>query len=483
MTTYLYQNSSPIDRITVQKTAGGGTRTYLYARKDISEQDVANVRQALDDAQMAYVASEKNGHCCLEVRGCRTIGNIEAVLKPTGALRGQGTVKFEANANEKYSFTDHVRNNMVTAYGVINVIADAGIIGYGHMMQKLHPSKSAWEEAAAGYAYSVGSIAFTVFGRGDKSDFHARDIAKSLKQQLDQRGLDLPDDSAANTFIRAADNRNLYKQAKDKLSKGGSDFGNLATGTAGAFIALGALRDKTHRSSSARYGEAFLGSVTALSGYGAALVKEKEPDPKHPPENAFQTMKQWVQERPNRLAGYGYAVSTLIHGSEAFEGYRKADANFGSQASYARKAYLMRGGFATANFGGELLLATASKGHGGGQKVGSNVEDTAIAMVADAVARQPKDKQAGLTYDLAHNFLASPDLLGGNGDIYETKIAKRIETLAHNPWLNNQRKGQDLSRNWADISKAARNADRPASFSAAVEQSKSTQGQQAGITH
>jgi hypothetical protein len=325
------------------------------------------------------------------------------------------------------------------------------------MKKKFNPEKDAWEDKAAGYSYMAGSAMFTAFGRGDKSDFHARDVALSLKKELQSRGIDLPPDSAAMSFSTMTERKNLFGKTSSYLSKRSSDAGNIATGTAGFFILKGALKsDKA----STKLVDGLLGTTTMLSGYGAAAITEKAPDLDNPPTTLFGKLKQWVQEKPNRLAGYGYMASTGFHAYEAATKYKKADALYPGKAAYARKAYAYRGMFAVLNFLGEIILALSSKGQGGDTKASTSIENTVLAIVADAIVRQPKQQRDVLIKELGGTFLTSPNVLSGEADVMQAKLYERVHRLESNPWLGYKTSTLTTA---ADTSSPSKLADLPKS--------------------
>ncbi len=491
MSIYKYQEpGSAIQEVDIRKTAGGGARAFIYAKDDITPGQVSQIKHILEEKHLSCVANETDGRSCLEVRGCKDPKVLENLLKPAGFLKGSAQV--ERGKDEKFSLKEFTRNNMVFIYGLINIVADTGMIVYGKIMRNVNGTlgkKSAWEDEASGWAYSAGSVAFTAFGRGDKSDFQTRDIAVALKKELQQRGIDLSKDSAAFSFESIKEKQSFFKKSQSYLLKGGSNAGNVATGTAGGLLLLGAVRNAKGENAKERLVEGVLGTTTLLSGYGSALVKESAPDPENPPTTTFGKVKQWIQERPNRLAGYGYMVSTVAHAYKAYEGYVKAPGNKELVAAglvkRARQGHAFRGAFAGLNFLGEIILASASKGHGSGVLSDTSVEDTALAITADAIVRQPQAKRDALVRDLSRNFLANANVLGGEADDIEAKLYQQVHKMEQNPWY--QKNGKQIeaappsaanaplsNKQWADakVKKLVDDASKAASHVAAVEKSK-----------
>lgn len=467
----------------IRKTPGGGRRAYLFCREGTSAEQASHIRKAIENANLSCVASEVDGEACLEVRGCRDPKVLQNILLSAGAVKGSASE--DKSDNEKFSFMSWGRNNMVMLYGAINVVADIGMIYYGQLKKKLG-GKDKWLEEAAGWSYSAGSVAFTAFGRGDKTDYHASDIACKLRDELKQQGIALQEDSAVQSFCRLADNKTQLQKFRSSLSKKGSDAGNIATGTAGGFILANSLINKTDGRVNKK--EAFLGATTLLSGYGAALVKEKAPDKENPPTTFFGKVKAWIEERPNRLAGYGYMLSTGFHAAEAVNKIRNPGETDPERIRITKRAYFSRGIFAGMNFIGEIILAMASKGHGSGVKSSDSIEETALSIVADTIVRQPEGKREAMIKDMGGRFLSNPDVLGGDATEMTQRLVDRVHRLEKSPWLGRNGNGsnaqstasgfmkeQEATAKWAaDKVKSAKQG-----FMGAVEQERAAQQVQA----
>lgn len=485
MSSYRYQElGSALEEISIRKTAGGGVRAFLFAREDITPEQVAKIKKKLEEKHFSCVANEENGKTCLEVRGFKDHKTLDNLLRTTGLVKG--TVNIDHSDNEKFSLGESFRNNMVSIYGVINIIADGFLFAYGKMKEKFDPDKKQWEDKAAACSYLAGSSMFTLFGRGDKSDYQVRDIALDVRKEMEARGIELSPESAAVSFSSPSNGQNTFNKTCQYLSKRGSDAGNIATGTAGALIAKGALKGKNSMDTA-------LGAVTVVSGYGAALVKEKAPDPDHPPENMYEKVKQWVQEKPNRLAGYGYMISTIIHGEQSYRKYMSAGKEYPDKIGYVRKAYTFRGIFTGLNIVGEFILAAASKGRGNGSKSNTSLEDTVLAITADAIVRQPVAKRDELINDFAKNFLAGPHVLGGDAETMQAKLYQKVHKLEQTPWFSASSKTSSSAnetvakiasvsttdKTWAENKVKAMIADasKAASHKASVESSRASSQQ------
>jgi hypothetical protein len=260
-----------------------------------------------------------------------------------------------------------------------------------------------------------------------------RDIAAKLRDELHSKGISVAPGSAIESFDNN-DQQNTGTKVQRLLNKHSSSIGNLFTALAGAFIAMGARRSDDPAT---RRVDTLLGLSTLTAGTTAALVKEKVPDPDKPkPTGFFARVGNWIQERPNRIAGIGYGFSSLAHAYEVLTNIRSAKTDYATPAKIKQAywAYGMRGGFVMMNLLAEGVLSFASKGGGTGVKSDKGVDETAYALVADTISRQPVAMREQLYKDLSRNFLAKPEVLGGDAEDIEAALRARVKKLGSNPW-------------------------------------------------
>jgi len=436
MSVYRFNHGSTVSEIVMRTSASGGVRSFVHAKEDATPEDLSQIKALLTKQGWQHMASEYEGKPCLEVRGLRKITPLQTALLSAGFI--QGNADISTNGDIKFSITEKMRNNMLLACGILNVIADIGFIGYGHLKQKL-PAKAnepaetnKWEDKFAGYAYSAGSLELALFGGGDRSRHHIRDIVTKFQRQLESDGVAIPEGGVLAALI-AGHQQKPANGIYDFLHKHCSEIYNGLTGTAGVFIFKGALKSsKPHT----RLVDGILGAATMAGGYGAAAVKEKAPDAIHPPSSLLGKARKWLQERPNRIAAFGYMISTLAHAYESISNFISAAKDYSKPADVklAKWAYGLRAAFTAINLAAEGVLSLASKGHGDGVKSDSNVDDIIYAMVADTILRQPQEQQEQRIVDWGRNFLARPDVLGGEPDAVEATSRTRLNNLLVNPW-------------------------------------------------
>jgi hypothetical protein len=439
MTIYRYSESPVVNEIIIRKTAGGGMRAFLFARDGIDSTKIEQTKELLNKKEWLCVANDYGGRPCLEVREAKDIETLESTLRTVGFLAGGKTVT-KTKVEQKITWKDYFNNNKLTIYGILNHIADIGIFGYGRILGKLPPKPGETrnehlEEKYAGYLYSGGSFFFTLFGRGDKSDHHLREIALKLRTQMQAMGLSTPESSSPGISPTNV-SHSVFSDLWRFLTRHPSEIGNTIFGTAGALMLKAGLKSKNPQ-------DAILGFSTLAGGYTAAFVKERATI-----SAADAGVKQggfwrFIEERPNRIAAIGYLVGTLVHTGEALRNLLRVKKDYTESQNdskyyaHPRKmaywAYGMRLWFGGVLLIAEAILAFASKGHGEGVKTDRGVDETAIALVADTIIRQPESMREQLIRELGF-FLAKPDILSGDAADIEKSLRERISSLEKNPW-------------------------------------------------
>ncbi len=436
MTIYRFSGDSPIHEIIIRKSAGGGVRAFLFAGDHAKPEHILPAKELLNAEGGHCVASIFENRHCLEVRGIRNIDKLESALRSRGLIKGTTTIT--KSQNNEYSLKEKITHNMLWLCGVLNVIADMGFVGYGHLKQELKPEEKHWEEQAAGVAYAAGSIALTAFGSGDKTDHHVRDICTKLHAKLHADGLIIHGTSAASSFTNET-HQGPFQRLYKFLHKHPSEVGNSFTALAGALVAKSALKADDNTS---KFLESSLGASTFAAGLTAAYIKERAPLPgEKPPTSIPGKIWRWIEKGPNKIAGYGYMYSSIVHGAETIRKLLSAKTDYQETPDKIPKAYLaytLRGFFVVMNLVAEIVLALSSKGHGEGVKSDISVEDTAYSIVADTIGHQPASMRERLISDLSRDFLARPDVLGGKPDGIESKLRERVKLLNGNLWAGTQ---------------------------------------------
>jgi hypothetical protein len=444
-----------LDKVSIVRTEGGGVRAYLHAADGIDPQTLEKISQNLEPLGWQGTAIRMEGKDYFEVRGFEKEEKLIEYLNSQKFVSGNPTVVHD----EKVSFLDKLKNNKLFLCGVLNVIADIGYIGFGWLDYldsnhkkvdvEVEVKKRKWENIAAGFSYSAGSLTLLGFGHADKSDMQLKDLSRKLLKYAVKEGIEIQNKSAVESF--AVDHKSgITDNVSDTFHRYPSEIFNILTAMAGVFITTATIRhdeypnDPVENKRHKRW-ETILGTATASSGFLAAFVKEKTPDPTKPKATGLGAVAQFFQEKPNRIAGYGYMISSGAHAVNTIKDFLKAK---GTNDNFGMIKQCFRGLFVTLNLVAEVTLSLSSKGHGEGVKSDKSVDQTTYAMVADIIARQPESMREHLITDFSTNFLAHPDVLGGDPKVIASAIREQVAASLSNPWANARKESSNVGKNW-----------------------------------
>jgi hypothetical protein len=448
---YTYPQGSVLDKVSIVRTEGGGVRAYLHAADGIDPQTLEKISQNLEPLGWQGTAIRMEGKDYFEVRGFEKEENLLDYLKKNQFVLGSP----EVVKDKKRSYLEKIKNNKLFMCGILNTIADIGYYVYGWLdyfdpnHKKLETGKSKWENIAAGFSYSAGSLVLLGFGHADKSDMQLKDISSKLLKFAIREGIEVHDKSAVESF--AVDHKKgITDNISDTFHRYPSEIFNILTAMAGVFITTSAVRHNEYpndpqKNKRHKILESILGVSTASSGFLAAFVKEKAHDPSKPKAHGLAAVAQYFQEKPNRIAGYGYMISSGAHAINTIMDFREAQKN---KNGFGMLRHSFRGLFVTLNLAAEVILSLSSKGHGDGVKSDPSVDKTTYAMVADIIARQPESMREHLITDFSTNFLAHPDVLGGDPKVIASAIREQVAASLSNPWANARKESSNVGKNW-----------------------------------
>lgn len=498
MPVYQYKNTD-IDQVTVRRTEKGAARAYLHAGENADPTRLAAIKANFEAQGWICIPTEEDGKPALEVRGFKKDENLLRALSQGGFV--QGRAEGRDLPEDKISLKDKWKKRTLEAAGYVYFAGDAAFTYYGY-------SGARWQNMAAGLFYFLGSLSLAVFGKAEHAEMEIRDASKDLQKFLQSRGMEVADGAAIQQSIRT-ENTSRTQKALNFCRKYPAEIMNSMFALAGLFIMSAAPHDwkeareiddiankaaklegfqegaevlraqakNTRRSGALDIG---LGLMTLLSGLLSIFVKERAPDPNAEPKKGAASVWAKVQEKPLKIAGFGYLISTLCHAASTTLSYRTAgelneyagtalqkidgmipeklsqqdhkmqaaffedkpglgefrEALVQGQTSFQKlkKSIPFRGIFVASNLGSELLMAASSKGHGVGVKSDPNVNHSLLASAADAIAASTtlKDRARNIAETAA--FLAVPHYVGGNANKIEEELTRRIASWEKNPW-------------------------------------------------
>lgn len=433
MSIYRYTAPSAIDEITFVKSENGGIRAYLQAGPGATREQLRKVVTSINDKNhqaIPYMVDEKP---TLEVRGFDSERALLRQLEKDGVIIGKPAI--DKGESHKLSAMEQVRKRSLQLAGAFYLLGDIGFISYG--FKESHP-----ENMVAGLAYFGGTLALLGYGRNDQSDIQIHDLAQSMEQFLEKEHGKIPETCSLHAIARDKD-KGLIQNANDMARRYPSEIFNSFTGLAGIFMAVAAAKyhvlGKPAAGADAQairkmrqegWLDVGLGAMTTGSAAISMFVTEKKRDPDEPKAKGMEGIWEWVQEKPLRVAGYGYMVSTMCHAASTAIAYREA-----KRTGDAKRlsSVPMRALFVGAALISELLVAISSKGHGEGITSDESVKHSIYAMAAELIVKEPPDQRDWHIQHVA-GFLQQPNVLAEAFEDVEKELRTQVALLEKNPW-------------------------------------------------
>jgi len=448
---YRFGKNSPIDEISILRSTGGGACAYVHALENADPAILDRVKRKLEAEDWQWTPVCKDGKAVLEVRGFgRKDENLLSALKDAGAIIGG--YSRQNLAENVTSSSAKLRQRTLQASGFSYFVGDANFMLYG--WKEWRSGQSSAQDFVGGIFYSLGSWFIALFGRGDKTDVHLRDIARSTMKELEGKGVAFSKESALHAAAEAQNN-GLWKRFRDFCEKYPAELTNGSFGLAGAFITWASIEKLKKFNPLTKIGhdktsiklDIGLGLMTVFAGLVSVLIKEEKPDPNDPPKTGFGRLWSNVKERPLSIAGSALAISTLCHAGSTIKDYRNAGMHLQKhertkswlkikeieEAKELRGSLVNRGIFVATNLLAEFLMAISSKGHGSGVKTDSSLDTSVHAVMADLVLRTPEPKREALIAEISR-FLSSKDHLACKPEEVEAGIRAQLEGNKNNAW-------------------------------------------------
>jgi len=432
MTFYRYGVPSLIDEIEFVPTEKGGVRAYMHASETA---DPALLRKTIDNLHASgsqTVPFDKEGKSVLEVRDFGKEKHLLKRLEAEGVIQGAPQME----KGKPLSLWDQFRKRTLQATGVTYLTGDYGFFRYN--------MKEADALGMVGaLSYFLGTLSLIGYGRNDQSDIQVRDMAKDLQYFLTREKVEVPKDCALHT-VGNPKKKNLLGSLDEFAKRYPSELFNTFTALAGVFVAASAA--KKVRMAPLHYGhdlkalskhrfegwmDVGLGTITAISGTLATIVKEKKPDPDTPPTKGFDWIWQQVQAHPLAIAGGGYTIATTCHAVSTVVAYKEAKR---TNDMVRLKSVPGRALFVGMAFLSEFLLAISSKGHGEGVTSDESVEKSVYAIAAEMLLKKPPQEREWHLQHIA-GFLQQPDILAESYETVEKNLREEVARLQKNPWL------------------------------------------------
>lgn len=455
MIIYNYPPESLIKKITFEKNDDGGLRAYLHAGDGMSQDQMRHITEKLQCAGYQNTPAEREGEATLEVRGFFSAASCISNLKGHGLISGQPSI--DRSKEAQLSFRERIANQSLFYSSPLYVLGDIKFIRYG--MKGKSPLN-----IAGGIFYAAGTAFNLIFNRKSNADLEVRDIAQQMADYMNGLDIKAPQDSAMNRILDDG-HKGIIEKIDDKLRHIPAELMVGSFAVAGACIATAAMKELNHGKITAGHVSEYmakqaaraakkpgirirsraeaekmlktshkvenwldvgLGGMTMASGLVGAFIKEKAKDPDSPTKEGMEGWWDWVREHPLTVSGYGLMASTLCHAGSTALAYKNGRTD-------AKSAIFDRGVFVLTNLAAEFLISISSKGHGEGVKSDPSIDNSAINIAAELIARQPSDKQPEMIQYMA-KFMGRQNVLALDDKETLEKLRHAVETQKKNPW-------------------------------------------------
>lgn len=452
MSTFSYRQSKVIDEVSFKKSANGAIRGYLHAHPDAGLDTIQNIMDTLKKKDFEYIPFTLAGKPVIEVRGFKRESDLIMLLDENKWIHDKPEVT--KDKEDDLSWKDKLKKRSLQAAGGLYSVGDAGFIAYGW-------KDSSPLDMAAGVLYALPTPVLMAYGRNDQSQLQIKDFAKKMAKEFKAEVAKLPEDCSLQA-LTADHKKGLLQNTGELLQRYPSEFMNLCYAGAGACIAIAAgmhLKSLSTNGVPAKTVEGWLshlqktqpnitkevasnmalknvrlenwlnagvGCMSVASGLFGTLVREKARDPDAPKKTGLTGLWEWVRERPLTIAGAGLMVSTMLHAAATAVAVKGQDPKH-------KKAVPFRVLFVVSALMAEMMVAISSKGHGDGVVSDKSVDNSAVAIAADLIVKQPKALQNHLIEEMG-KFIGREDVLAMKDEEAIDLLRKQVEFMRGNPW-------------------------------------------------
>lgn len=260
----------------------------------------------------------------------------------------------------------------------------------------------------ASMCWGVGSIAALRYGH-KPLEKHLHELSLALKDDLEQQGIDIPDESALSAQ-NLSQKGGVIDGIEDFIYRHPSQVFNGIYGAGGTVQALTAA-EKSYRNS---------GLLVATGGLLGIFLSEKEMPKdmsKDAPAEASSSLNPitWFTDKPLRVSSAFYMANNYYLVKSAM-----------GEAEQAPK--LLKFGAVGAYIFANVMLALSSKIHGKQSDVPDDVLNSVEQEAANVVATLPKEAQRGIMQHIAEH-LSEHDGVNQSPDEIRTAMTARLQEI------------------------------------------------------
>lgn len=294
-----------------------------------------------------------------------------------------------------------LRKESLRAAGLSFLIADSSLIAFGRLAKE---DQSRNMVAAGMFGLTAGAIG-TIFGH-HKTEQQLQQLCKDLSDHLREQGVSIPSSINDPSLTKKG---GFLDRIKSFLYAHPSQMMNALYSMVGAaFIREGSQKDIRNLKIS--------GALLISGALSGILIKEKKPDPAHPPQGFFEKIWSWIQEKPLRVTG------TLFNANQVFLGLSVLDYR---RRHPENKSYLFMLLAVAAFAFGNTMLMISNKSKGADQKVDMKTMNALADTSAQIIAAQPEQVRNAVLEDIS-TYLASKKNAPMQKDQIRTLLSARL---------------------------------------------------------
>ena len=294
-----------------------------------------------------------------------------------------------------------VRENSVKLAGVGQFIGDTALLAYGAAMKNFQIG------SVGVLGYTAGTIG-TRYGN-PKVEKQLAIVERQLGNYLRQQGIEIPKDPTLEKLQKPG---GVIEGVESFLYAHPTQLINTCFSLMGVQLFRDGLKNNI---------KPFLvsGALLTAGGLTGLLLKEKKPDPEHPPRGALQRAINWVQEKPLRTTGLLAMASPIALTIDGITERKRVP----GKNSYMFKL-MAAAGFFLCN----AMISISSQGAGGGAEMDEATRNQLAEAAAGVIAAQPKEAQAQVITHVAE-YMASQPYVHMNIDEIGAMLHKKLDEV------------------------------------------------------
>jgi|GEM_PF-6375605 len=413
--TYQWGRDSVIDKIVFR---GTGDVAYLHASTLADEEKLDSIKAILREHELSLSPASYQNAPVLRVSG---LDNPEQLLKVLSPHYLAGQPHITKAQKPKEGFWEGIKNNTLHASGVVYLLGDAVSIFSG-----LWGGQQA-AQIATGSAFALGDIGLMAFGKPSEERLF-KQLMQDLKQELKQKGVEIPSASALNT--EALTQRGGFLESiHEFMCKNANKIKIMAEVVGGVFTFItGISKDK--------HGEQNPGKIRAgimlMVGWAASLlIQEKKIDrdgEAFKQANPLERFVMEVQNKPLSIAATSSVVNNAFTIAGAMEKKKQHQHDGKSHTGYNLDI-----AYSLIFLAGNGLYAASRKTPGARHHQDNALINDMYGIVMEGLAGKPRDKIETAIETVADYLSKRPEVKETKAQIIE-RLHQELESHQQNPW-------------------------------------------------